>query len=209
MQPTGIRATHVRRGVWLEYFTVAYNSLEAAVALIAGIVAGSIALVGFGLDSLVEVTSAAALLWRLHGDTDEGKREHMESMALKVVGACFLVLSVYVAYEAAATLLLRRAPERSLPGIAIAALSLVVMPFLARAKRRVAGRISSAALRADARQTDFCMYLSAILLAGLALNALLGWWWADPAAALAMVPIIAREGWNTLRGKPCCDCSCD
>ena len=207
MQAASTRAVQIRRGVRLEYFTIAYNSLEAAIALCAGILAGSIALVGFGLDSVVEVTSGAALLWRLHGDADESKRVRMEAIALKTVGACFLVLAVYVAWEAAGALVLKRAPEHSPAGIALAAVSLVVMPVLSRAKRRVARGISSAALSADARQTDFCMYLSAILLSGLALNALLGWWWADPVAALAMVPIIAREGWNTVRGKPCCECA--
>jgi divalent metal cation (Fe/Co/Zn/Cd) transporter len=206
MQVTGTRADEVRRGVHLEYFTVAYNCLEAAIALFAGVLAGSIALVGFGLDSVVEVTSGAALLWRLHGDTDESKRARMEVIALKTVGACFLVLAAYVAWEAVSALLLKRSPEHSPAGIVLAAVSLVVMPILARAKRRVAYRIASAALSADARQTDFCMYLSAILLSGLLLNALLGWWWADPVAALVMVPVIAREGWNTIRGKSCCGC---
>jgi divalent metal cation (Fe/Co/Zn/Cd) transporter len=206
MQANGTRADQIRRGVYLECFTIAYNSLEAAIALFAGLLAGSIALVGFGLDSVVEVTSGAALLWRLHGDTDESKRARMEALALKTVGTCFLVLAAYVAYEAASTLLLTRPPEHSPAGIALAAVSLVVMPILARAKRRVARRIASTALSADARQTDFCMYLSAILLSGLVLNALLGWWWADPVAALVMVPVIAREGWNTVRGKSCCGC---
>ena len=200
------RAGDVRRGIWLEYFTIGYNSLEAAVALAAGLVAGSIALVGFGLDSVVEVTSGAALLWRLHGDYDAAARERKEAIALKTVGVCFLVLAAYVAYDGGAALLLQQPPERSTAGIALAAASMVVMPLLSRAKRRVAGRISSAALHADSRQTDFCAYLSAILLAGLLLNALLGWWWADPLAALAMVPIIAREGWTTVRGKQCCGC---
>jgi divalent metal cation (Fe/Co/Zn/Cd) transporter len=200
------RAIDVQRGLRLEYFTIAYNSLEAAVALAAGLVAGSIALLGFGLDSVIEVTSGAALLWRLRGDNDAASRERKEAIALKTVGACFVLLAVYVAFEAGESLLLRRPPEHSPAGIALAAISMVVMPILARAKRRVAGRIKSKALSADARQTDFCAWLSAILLAGLLLNAVFGWWFADPVAALAMVPIIAREGWNTLRGKHCCDC---
>jgi divalent metal cation (Fe/Co/Zn/Cd) transporter len=188
----------LRRGIRLEYVTIAYNSLEAVIALLAGVFAGSIALVGFGLDSVVEVTSGAALLWRLRGDA------RRETAALKTVGVCFLVLSAYVTYEAAEALYLRRVPERSAPGIALAAVSMFAMPLLSRAKRQVAGQIASAAMHADARQTEFCAYLSAILLAGL-LNALLGWWWADPAAALVMAPIIAREGWGALRGKRCCD----
>ncbi|MCU1237875.1 MAG: integral rane protein [Candidatus Solibacter sp.] len=190
----------VKRGIKLEYFTIAYNLIEAAVGLIAGIFAGSVALVGFGLDSVIEVTSGATLLWRLRGDA------RREPAAIRIVGVCFLVLAAYVAYEAGEALVSHRSPERSVPGIALAAVSMIVMPLLSRAKRQVAGRISSAALHADARQTDFCAWLSAILLAGLLLNALLGWWWADPAAALVMTPIIAREGWNALRGKPCGDC---
>ena len=208
MPPRITRTADVRRGMWLEYFTIGYNCLEAAIALIAGVVAGSVALVGFGLDSMVEVTSGTALLWRLRGDNDAVRRATREARALKAVGFCFLVLAAYVAYEAGEALLLRRAPERSPVGIALAAASLVVMPFLARAKRGVAARISSDAMRADSRQTDFCAYLSAILLAGLLLNALLGWWWADPLAGLAMVPIVAREGWNALRGKSCSGCGC-
>jgi divalent metal cation (Fe/Co/Zn/Cd) transporter len=121
------------------------------------------------------------------------------------VGACFVALAAYVAWEAAETLQLRSAPQRSVPGILLAAASTVAMPVLARAKRTVATGIGSAALEADARQTDFCLYLSAILLAGLMLNALFGWWWADPVAALVMVPLIAKEGVNALRGRPCCD----
>ena len=208
MPPVITRASDVRRGVWLEYFTIGYNSLEAVIALSAGVLAGSVALVGFGLDSVVEVTSGAALLWRLRGD-DVSRRATREARALKFVGACFLALAAYVAFEAGETLLLQHAPERSPVGIALAAVSLVVMPFLARAKRGVAARISSAAMHADSRQTDFCACLSAILLAGLLLNALLGWWWADPLAGLAMVPIVGREGWNALRGKSCSTCGCN
>jgi divalent metal cation (Fe/Co/Zn/Cd) transporter len=193
----------VQRGRRLQYLTIGYNCLEAVVSLVAGAIAGSVSLVGFGLDSLIEVTSGGAVLWRLRRDA------RAERTALRIVGACFLALAAYVAVESAETLWQRQAPERSLPGIAIAALSVVTMPLLARAKRRVAEALRSAALRADSRQTDFCMYLSAILLGGLLLNALLGWWWADPLAALAMVPIIAKEGVDNLRGQACgggCGC---
>ena len=168
------RSDVVRHGKRLEYFTIGYNSLEAVIAIVAGVMAGSIALVGFGFDSVIEVTSGAALLWRLHTDRDAATRRRAEIVSLRVVGTCFLALAAYVIYESAESLLLRAAPERSLPGIAIAAISVVVMPLLARAKRVVAAGIDSAAMRADARQTDFCMYLSAILLGGLALNALFG-----------------------------------
>ncbi len=203
------RANLVRRGQQLEYFTIAYNCLEGLISIIAGIIAGSISLVGFGLDSFIEVTSGAALLWRLHHDRDHSRIEQLERKTLRVVGACFVALSLYILYESASALIGRHAPERSLPGILIAALSVVVMPLLARAKRRVASGIGSGAMRADSRQTDFCTYLSAILLGGLLLNATAGWWWADPLAGLVMVPIIAREGIDGLRGKACCEqCSC-
>ena len=201
----GERQHAVRQGQWLEYFTIAYNSLEGLVSIVAGIVAGSVSLVGFGLDSLIEMTSGAALLWRLHDDRDPARRERAERVTLRVVGWSFLALACYIAYESGSKLIQREAPERSLPGIIIAALSVIVMPLLARAKRRVAGVIGSAAMHADSRQTDFCTYLSAILLAGLLLNAAVGWWWADPLAGLVMVPIIAKEGADGLRGRTCCD----
>jgi divalent metal cation (Fe/Co/Zn/Cd) transporter len=202
------RQNLVRRGRRLEYFTIAYNSLEGLISVAAGLVAGSVSLVGFGLDSLIEVTSGSALLWRLHHDLNASRREHIERTSLRIVGWCFIALALYILYESISTLILRDAPERSIPGIAIAAVSVVVMPLLARAKRRVAAGMGSGAMQADSRQADFCTYLSAILLGGLLLNALLGWWWADPAAGLVMVPIIAKEGVDSVRGKPCCD-ACD
>ena len=201
------RAAVARRGRRLEYFTIAWNSLEGAVAVIAGIVAGSISLVGFGIDSFIEVTSGAALLWRMSVDADVHRRERNERLALRIVGLCFLALAAYIAYESIGDLARRQAPERSIPGIALACVSLLVMPLLSRAKRKVSAALASAAMHADARQTDFCMYLSAILLGGLLLNALFGWWWADPAAALIMVPMIAKEGFEGIRGETCQDCS--
>ncbi len=203
------RTALLKRGRQLEYFTVFYNSLEGLIGIAAGLLAGSIALVGFGFDSAIEVTSGAALLWRLHKDGDTARREHLERVTLRIVGACFLALAVYVGYDAIQSLIRKEAPERSLVGIGLAVASLVIMPLLARAKRAVARAIGSAALNADARQTDFCTYLSAILLGGLLLNALLRWWWADPISALIMVPIIAREGVMAMRGKACCECGCE
>ncbi|HYH85783.1 MAG TPA: cation transporter [Pyrinomonadaceae bacterium] len=199
------RSEDVRRGRWLEYLTVGWNSLEGVIAIGAGFVAGSVALVGFGLDSVIEVTSGAALLWRLHLDAPE-RRERAEQVSLKIVGVSFLALAAYVAFDAVKSLITREPPEASYVGIALAALSLVVMPLLARAKRKVAAKINSRALEADSRQTDICAYLSAILLGGLILNALFGWWWADPVAALVMTPIIAKEGVEALRGETCSDC---
>ena len=193
------------RGKRLEHFTIVWNSLEGAVAVVAGALAGSISLVGFGFDSFIEVTSGATLLWRLSVDADEHRRERIERATLKIVGGCFLVLAAYVCYEAASDLLRRRAPEHSLPGIILACVSLIAMPLLSRAKRKVGQGLRSAAMNADARQTEFCTYLSAILLAGLLLNAALGLWWADPLAALVMVPIIAKEGIDALRSEGCCD----
>jgi divalent metal cation (Fe/Co/Zn/Cd) transporter len=202
------RARLVKRGRYLEYFTVGYNSLEGLVAVAAGLAAGSIALVGFGFDSVIEVTSGAVLLWRLRADADEARRERVEALSLKVVGVCFLMLAAYVGYDSVKSLLRREAPQESVPGIILAVASLIVMPLLVRAKRKVARGINSGALMADARQTQLCTYLSAILLAGLLLNALVGWWWADPVAALVMLPIIAREGVEALRGEQCCDDAC-
>ena len=198
----------VRRGRKLEYFTVAYNRLEGLVSIIAGLIAGSVSLIGFGLDSMIEVTSGAALLWRLHHDWNETRREAVERITLRIVGWCFVALAAYVAFDSGWTLLQHEKPERSIPGIVVAAVSVVVMPLLARAKRRVAEGIDSAAMRADSRQTDFCTYLSAILLGGLLLNAVLGWWWADPVAGVVMVPIIAKEGVDGIRGKGCQECGC-
>jgi divalent metal cation (Fe/Co/Zn/Cd) transporter len=200
-----IRVTVLRRARRLEYLTLAWNSLEAVASLIAGALSGSIALIGFGLDSVIENGSAVALLWRLRqaNERDEQRRARAEAVALRTVGALFLLLAAYIAAHSAWMLLEREMPERSLPGIVVTALSLVVMPLLARAKRRAAAALDSGALHADSRQSDFCAYLAAITLCGLVLHALLGWWWADPAAALAISVIIAREGILSLRGKTC------
>lgn len=199
------RADLVTRGRYLEYFTIGYNSLEGLIAVGAGIAAGSIALVSFGFDSLIEVTSGVALLWRLQADVNEQGRERVEALSLSIVGVCFVVLAVYVSYDSVKSLIRREAPDESLVGIVLAAVSLIIMPLLVRAKRKVARGIKSNALMADSKQTELCTYLSAILLGGLLLNAVLGWWWADPVAALVMVPIIAREGIEALRGETCCD----
>ena len=202
------RPALLRRGQRLAYFTIAYNLLEGLVSLIAGALAGSVSLVGFGIDSFIEVTSAAAVLWRLRHDTNAARREQDERTSLRIVGACFVALAAYIVYESGESLLRSRPPERSIPGIAIAAASLVIMPLLSRAKRRIAAALGSGAMHADSRQTDFCAWLSAILLGGLLLNALAGWWWADPVAALLMTPIIAREGIDGWKGKACCsDCA--
>lgn len=198
------RGRTARRGRRLQYLTIAWNSAECVVALVAGALADSIALVGFGFDSAIEVASGVAALWRLRRDGDPAHRELAERPALRVIGACFLLLAVYVLYEAVEALVAGRAPERTLTGILLAALSLVVMPALAHFKRRVAVGLASGALEAETRQTEICAWLSAILLTGLGLNASLSWWWADPVAAILMVPFIAKEGWEAIRGRTCC-----
>lgn len=195
------RAAAAQIGRRLEYLTLAWNLTEAVVAVGAGLAAGSIALFGFGVDSVIESISGGILLWRLQShQADEGR----EQLALKGVGWSFFLLAAFVAWDALHALVQREAPRASIVGIILAAASLVVMPLLARAKRRVAARLSSRALEADSRQTDICAYLSATLLGGLTLNAFFRWWWADPAAGLLMVPIIAREGWGALRGDADC-----
>jgi divalent metal cation (Fe/Co/Zn/Cd) transporter len=191
----------LRAGRQLEYFTLGWNLTEAAVAVGAGVFAGSIALLGFGIDSLIESLSGSILLWRLQQAQAHGKRERP---ALTLVGISFFLLALYVAVEAATSLLRHEHPETSVVGIVLSIVSLIVMPLLARAKRRVAERLESRALYADSRQTDICAYLSAILLGGLLLNALFGWWWADPIAALWMVPLIFYEGIKAVRGRSCC-----
>jgi divalent metal cation (Fe/Co/Zn/Cd) transporter len=199
------RQAVARRGKRLEYFTIAWNSLEGLVAVVAGALAGSISLVGFGIDSFIEVTSGSVLLWRMSVDADIRKRERNEKLSLKIVGVCFLGLAGYVSYESISDIVSRKAPEHSIAGIVLACVSLVVMPLLSRAKKKVGNELASAAMHADAKQTDFCVYLSAILLLGLVLNAALGWWWADPVAALIMVPLIAKEGLEAMKGESCCD----
>ena len=188
-----------QRAIRLEYFTIGWNALEAVVAIVAGLLAGSIALVGFGLDSIIETISGATLLWRLRqrGDFEQAA----ESRALRIVGLTFLLLAAYVSYESISDLWLRHQPRESLLGIILAAVSLVVMPLLGRAKRRLARQLGSRALAADGMETYLCSYLSFALLLGLGLNAWRGWWWADPVAALAMVAFMIREGIEALRGE--------
>ena len=200
------RSALVQRGLALNYLTIGYNVIEAIVALGAGVVSGSVALVGFGLDSVIEVTASGAAQWRLRADLEIERRERVERTTHRVIGWSFLALAVYVVVDSANALLRREQPERSVVGLVLLALSAVVMPILARAKRRVARAMTSRALEADAMQTSLCAYLSVIALAGVALNATLGWWWADPVAALAMVPIIAKEGVEGVRAEAHCSC---
>jgi len=200
-----MRTALIQRGERLEYFTILWNSVEALLSVGAGIAAGSIALVGFGLDSFIEVISGSALLWRMKADQKVDQRERAERISLRIVGVCFLALAAYVAIDSIYSLLHKSGPERSVLGIAIGVAALIVMPLLARAKRNVGRAVGSPAMIADSQQTQFCTYLSAVLVAGLLLNFFLGWWWSDSVAALVMVPIIMNEGVEAVRMKkwPC------
>jgi len=200
-----VRSTYLRRGLRLEYLTVGWNVVEGVVAVGAGVVAGSIALIGFGADSFVETISGAVLIWRLsaeaRGTLDEEAVERVEERAERLVGLAFLVLAAYVAFEAVRSLLEQEAPAASPVGIALTALSIVVMLWLARAKRATGISLGSRALIADAQQTYACWYLSVTTLVGLALNAVFGLWWADPVAALVIVCFLIREGIEALRAE--------
>jgi divalent metal cation (Fe/Co/Zn/Cd) transporter len=198
------------RALRLEYFTVGYNLLEAAAAIGFGAAAASIALVGFGLDSIVESLSGLILIWRLADSSalTHEQVERKETLAVKFVGASFLVLGAYVAWEAVGKLLAGHAPAVSIPGIVVAAMSLLVMPVLARAKRREGLRIGSRALLADAKETLACAWLSVALLLGLGANAAVGFWQADPLAGLVITFFLFREGWEHWNGEECDD-DCD
>ena len=200
-----VRAALIRRGQLYSRLTLAYNSMEGLAAIVTGVMAGSIALVGFGVDSVIEVVSSVAALWRLRADVQEERRERVERISLRIIGICFLALALYILVDAGRALWTHEVPRKTWPGIVVAALSVLVMPILVRGKRRVARGLGSRALEADASQTSLCAYLSAIVLVGLALNALFGWWWADPVAGLLMTPIIMLEGLEGIRGEEACD----
>ena len=197
------RVALLRRGIALEGVTVGYNALEGLVAIAAGVAAGSVALTGFGVDSVIEVTSGALLWWRLRAELGSSPLgPTVERRASRGAGFLLLALGVYIVTDSARLLLTGTRPESSLVGVLLTALSLIVMPLLARAKLGVASSLESRALRADAHETIVCAWLSATTLLGLGLNALLGWWWADPVAALAMVPLITREGLEAWQAEP-------
>jgi divalent metal cation (Fe/Co/Zn/Cd) transporter len=200
-----LRSRSLRRGLLLEYFTVGWNLLEAVVGLAAGFIAGSVALVGFALDSIVEASSGSILIWRLRSE-ERGTRtaEEAERRAIRLVAVAFYALAAYVGGRAIFDLLSRSRPEESLPGIVLAIVSLIVMPVLAWRKRVVARELDSRALQADSTQTTLCTYLSAFLLIGLVTNALLGWWWADPIAGLAIAVFAAKEGQELWTAEDLC-----
>lgn len=192
----------LRRGLRLEGLTIGWNALEALIAIGAGYVAGSVALVGFGLDSVIESISGVALYHRLSAelrDAHAADSMRYERRALLFVGVSFFAIAAYVLFQAGVTLSQRREPDESAIGIVLAFVSLVIMPILGRLKLRTGRALASRALVADSKETFVCAYLSFALLLGLGLNAWLGWWWADPVAALAMLPLIVREGWEATR----------
>src|SRR5438067_9273547 len=199
-EPEEALAAHRRAGRKIEFLSIGWTALESIIGIIAGVLAGSVALISFGIDSVIEVASSLVLVWRL---SDASATEDREAFAHRLVGVCFLALAIYVSFEALKDLLTHSRPHVTYLGIVYAAACVVVMPLLARAKRRAAASLQSDALHADSHQSDICAYLAVILLGGLALNALFGWWWADPVAVLCMVPIILREAITGLRGEPC------
>jgi divalent metal cation (Fe/Co/Zn/Cd) transporter len=190
-----------RRALGLAGLTIAWNVVEAVVAVVAGIAAGSIALVGFGFDSTVEVLSAWVVVWQFRAELSGGYDDGRERRALRLIGVTFFVLAAYVTVEAVRDLFLVDAEaDESVVGITLASLSLLVMPVLALAKRRTADQLGSPTLRADATETLLCAWLSVALLVGLVLNATVRWWWADPVAALVIAGLAAREGFEAIRG---------
>jgi divalent metal cation (Fe/Co/Zn/Cd) transporter len=189
-----------RRGLRLEYVTIAWNVVEAIVAVAAGVAAGSIALVGFGFDSTIEVFAAIVVVWQFRSEQRNGIDEERERRALRLIAITFFALAAYVTAEALRDLVIGAEPETSVVGVVLACLSLVVMPTLAVAKRQTGRQLGSATLIADSTETFLCSWLSAILLAGLVLNATVGWAWADPLAAFGIALLAAREGLETWRG---------
>ena len=188
----------IRRGLWLQYATLGYNVVEAIVAVWAGVAAGSVSLVSFGVDSVLEVASGGVMIWRLGRPAEVAERRSQQAIAISFFG-----LAGWVLWEAVESLQRGEGPSLSWPGMVVAGLSIAIMPAIARAKRRVGEEIQSAAMVADSRQTSLCAYLSAILLAGLGLQAAFGWWWADALAGLLMTPIIVREGIDAWKGRGC------
>jgi divalent metal cation (Fe/Co/Zn/Cd) transporter len=199
--PTTAAGERLRRsGIRLELLTVGWNAVEAVVAVAAGAAAGSAALIAFGLDSVVEVSAALVVLWQFYGVPEE-----REQRALRLIAWCFFALAAYVAATSVQDLVTASKPDASTVGIALTAVSLVVMPALAWAKRRAGRRMGSRTLVADSGQTRLCAYLSASTLAGLVANAMLGWWWADPLAALVIAAVAVTEGREAWRGDTCCE----
>lgn len=202
------RDAAVRRSRWLNAATIGWNTVEGVVAVLAGLAAGSVSLVGFGFDSAIEVSAAIVLAWRLHQERRGGCMQASDRRATRAIAASFAVLAAYVGVEAIRDLTVRDAPDTSTVGIVVAALSLAVMPALSRAKRRLAPTLGSAAVVADANQTNLCALLSAVLLVGLGANAAVGWWWADPVAGLGIAALAGTEARRTWRAESLEDTCC-
>jgi divalent metal cation (Fe/Co/Zn/Cd) transporter len=198
----------VTRALRLEYFTVGWNVVEGVVAVTAALLAGSVALLGFGIDSFVECASALVMIWRLRAEQNQRlsdeRLDAIEHRARRLVAASLFLLAAYVTFDGAVTLFTGDEPAFSPVGVALLALSIAVMLWLARAKRKLARELGSSALEADAFQTTACWWLSVAALIGVGLNGLLGWWWADPVAALVIALLVAREGWGAWNGDACC-----
>jgi divalent metal cation (Fe/Co/Zn/Cd) transporter len=193
----------VRRIRWLVAATISYNVIEAIVAITAGVAASSTALIGFGLDSVIEVSSAVAVAWQFAA-RDHAIREARERLALRIIAVSFFALATYVTLDSIRAFTGATTPEESVPGIVLAALSVVIMPFLSLTQRHTGRELGSASAVADSKQTLICTYLSAVLLVGLVLNATLGWTWADPTVALIIAALAVREGVEAWRGANCC-----
>jgi divalent metal cation (Fe/Co/Zn/Cd) transporter len=202
------RPTAVRRVRLYNNLTIGWNVVEGVVGLTAGIIAGSISLIAFGLDSGIEVSTSLVLMWRLAQERRGGCMAEHDRRATRAIAVCFGVLAVYVTFEAVAQLTAQRAPDVSVPGIAIAAASLVLMPLLARAKRRLGPVLGSQAVVSEARQTELCAWLSGVVLLGLGANAAFGWWWADPTAALVVAGFAGFETVRTWRAERLEDTCC-
>lgn len=205
----GVQTARLRRCAWwLTAFTIGWNSLEAIVAITSGLVARSIALVGFGLDSIVEVSSAFVIIWRLSQQGgDHTANERRERRAVRLIALTFFGIAAYVTFDAVSTLVgVGAEPEHSTIGLVLVALSVVVMPTVAWAKRQVAAGLGSVALKADAAETQLCTYLSAVVLLGLAANSLFGWWWMDPLAGLIVAGLAIKEGREAWTSGDLCEC---
>lgn len=197
------RAKWVQRARLLAWLSVSWHCVEAAIAVLAGLAAGSIALIGFGADSVVEALAGFIVLWRFA--SAQAHSETAERRAQQLIAFSFFLIAAYVGVEAIRSLVSHEAPQASWVGIGLAAITTVTMPLLARAKARVGERLGSAATKSEGRQNMLCAYLSVALLLGLGANALFGWWWADPLTALAIAGVALKEGWESWKGDPCCD----
>lgn len=206
--PDTTRPDAVRRARWLNVATIAWNGTEGVIAVVAGLAAGSVSLVGFGFDSAIEVSAAVVLAWRLHQERQGGCMQRSDATATRAIAGTFFLLGAYVAVESARHLADGRRPDESAVGIVLAGLSLAVMPFLARAKRATAPVLGSAAAAADAKQTSICALMSAVLLVGLGANALLGWWWADSLAGLGIAGLALLEGRRAWTAESLADTCC-